>query len=137
MKRLLAWSVAFASVCGAAGLAWTIHSVLPEDGRPAHGVFVGAKIPPRTSTLGAWLEQRRQIQASKRMLLLRGLGAYEMTLADLGVEIDVAKTMDRALLPGREGTWQQHIADSATRKGWLHRCPRRVHRRLAARCGRA
>ena len=106
-KRLLAWSTAAVSACGAAGLAYVVHTALPADGRPAPGVFIGARIPPSDPTLGAWLERRRQALSTQRVLLLRGLDAHEMTLGELGVELDVEKTMDNALRPGREGTWRQ------------------------------
>jgi vancomycin resistance protein YoaR len=48
------------------------------------------------------LESRRRELLDQRVTLLDGLDAYPTTLGELGVEIDVAATMEAALRPGRE-----------------------------------
>ena len=81
-----------------------VFFAVPSEGQPAHGLFVGGRVPPSNPALGTWLEDRRRDYTSERVVLLDGLDVYETTLGELGVEIDVSQTMASALRPGRTGT---------------------------------
>lgn len=104
--RALVATFWLASILAAIVFGSAVASILvavPADGRPAHGLFVGGRIPPEQPSLGTWLEGRRRALAGRRVVIVDGLDTYETTLGELGVEIDVAATMDRALRPGRDG----------------------------------
>ncbi|MFW5740898.1 MAG: VanW family protein [Myxococcota bacterium] len=104
VARALLWAALGSCVLTALCAAVGVFLVLPADGKPAPGLFVGSRIPPADPSLGSWLEARRRAHTDSRVLLLDGFEAHELTLGDLGVEIDVAATMDAALRPGRAGT---------------------------------
>ena len=105
--RLLGW-VALATL--AAGSAFAVagaHVLLPAAGRPAPGLFIGSRVLSPTQELGSWLEQRRLERGRQRITLLHGMQSFELPLAELGLELDVAGTMGAALQPGRVGPWKE------------------------------
>ncbi len=81
-----------------------VFLVLPSEGRPAPGLFVGGQVPPPQPSLGSWLEQRRERHSLETVVLVHGLQSHDTTFEELGVEIDVATTMQHASRPGREGS---------------------------------
>jgi len=94
-------------VLAVASVGVGIALALPAEGRPACGLFVGGRVAPVDPSLGTWLENRRRELIEERVLLLDGLDAHETTFGELGVELDVAATMQAALLPGRWGDLSQ------------------------------
>lgn len=105
--RILAWAALCVCLLAVAGAGAGVFAALPSEGHTAHGVFVGHRVPPPDESLGAWLETRRRDRVNARVRLLDGFDVYETTLGELGVEIDVAATMEAALRPGREGTLRE------------------------------
>ncbi|MBI5532797.1 MAG: VanW family protein [Deltaproteobacteria bacterium] len=106
---LLALALSGAALTAAAAVgAW---KVLPASGRPAHGLFVGSRVLPADRDLGAWLDARRIETGKRPVTLLNGMQAFDLHLSDLGVEIDVAATMNAALRPGRTGVWKTRAVE--------------------------
>jgi vancomycin resistance protein YoaR len=96
------WFGLSATTVSAASASAVAFMALPSEGQPAQGLFVGSHVPPSDPSLGTWLEERRRRLSGEPVTLLDGPDAYPTTLGELGVELDVAATMDLALLPGRE-----------------------------------
>lgn len=94
------------SVLGAA-IAAAAHRVLPAARRTTDGLFVGGRVPPSDQELSVWLAQRRAALAARRVTLVHGMEAIETTLGELGVGIDIARTVEATLLPGRQGTLRE------------------------------
>lgn len=107
LARPLLWAALAAALLLVASGAASVFLALPAEGEPAHGLFVGSRVPPGEPALGAWLDQRRREAVDARVVLLDGLEVHETTLGELGVEIDVAGTMAAALRPGRVGSFSE------------------------------
>lgn len=86
------------------GLAWGVYEVLPP-GRPLPGVMVDGRLVPRGSGLGDFLEGRRQalLSRSAYLDLPDGDGNIETTFGALGIEVDVAKTMEAVIAHAQSG----------------------------------
>lgn len=67
------------------------------------GAFVGGRAAPREG-LGAWLEARREAIGRRAVALFAPGLSEATTLAELGVELDVAETMRGARALAREGS---------------------------------
>gem|GEM_PF-537847 len=102
--RTLLWLGLSATTITAASTTATAVTLLPSEGQPAQGLFVGGRVPPSDPSLGTWLEEHRRRLSTEPVTLLDGLETYQTTLGDLGVELDVAATMEAALRPGREAS---------------------------------
>jgi vancomycin resistance protein YoaR len=100
-------ALAAASAAAAAGVV----RLLPSAGHPAAGVLVGSRVLVGGEQLGPWLERRRVEAGRGQVRLLHGLDAYAFELAELGVELDVARTMVEALRPGRVGSFEQRASE--------------------------
>jgi vancomycin resistance protein YoaR len=109
----LRWALVLGSsvYLGAFAITSAAFSWMPASGRPAAGLLVGSRVLLADEQLGTSLEQRRVALCTRPAVLLHGLKAFEMPLGDLGIEIDVARTMTAALGPGRTGSLQQRLAD--------------------------
>jgi vancomycin resistance protein YoaR len=98
-------ATALAVACAALTAAATLgHYRLLPDGRALPGTFVGDRVQPDGVGLGDWLEQRRQRLRGRRVILELAGEYREMTLGELGIELDVGRTM-------------QSVADHAERGG--------------------
>ncbi len=91
--RVLLWSALLVCTLCARGLNIGVAIVVPSEGESAHGLLVGSRSPPDAPALGTWLEQRRVALVAKPIRLVVGLDVYEITLGEVGVEVDVAATM--------------------------------------------
>ncbi|HOR36645.1 MAG TPA: VanW family protein [Polyangiaceae bacterium] len=100
--RVCLWLGLLAFLFTGVSLVAIAFVVLPAEGCPAHGLFVGSHLPPSDPPFGSWLEQRRQRLSQEPVLLVYGMDSYETTLGELGIEVDVAATMADALRFGRE-----------------------------------
>ncbi len=92
-----------AGVLGAALFGATLALALyalaaPSDGA-APGMLIGDQVAPAEEPLGDWLERRRVVLMEHEAYLALPDETVEVTLGDLGVEVDVAETM--ALVAGR------------------------------------
>ena len=95
-----------------------LAQAFPAPGRPAPRVFVGSRVLAPHEQLGSWLELRRQELAQRPATLVHGMQSFESTLGELGVEIDVTRTMTAALEPGRRGELSARVRElQSARRG--------------------
>ncbi len=111
LRRATLWALLGASLPAGAAAFWAGARALPSHGRPAPGVFVGARVAPPDQPLGAWLEHRRLDLAQRPITLMHGFTSLEMKLGDLGIELDVGATMGDALRPSRSGPWRTRLGE--------------------------
>ncbi len=92
------------ATAGGGGAAWAMHELLPP-GRPLPGAFVGGRLPSSQVSLGDFLEQRRKALLSREayLELPDGDGNIQTTFGALGIEVDVAKTMEAVLAHAEQG----------------------------------
>lgn len=101
--------------CVAGGAAWLQYDLLPTN-RALPGVSIGGEEPPADAPLGAWLERRR-VELLEQEVVVHGPESYDvLTLGKLGVEVDVAATLARALEHAQAGSIGARL-----RRAWVAR----------------
>lgn len=83
-----------AAVAGAGFAAY--DALLPSD-RALPGLRIGGRIQPRDTALGDWLEARRVALQDREAYLRLPDDTERLRFADLGLELDVSKTLQRVL----------------------------------------
>ncbi len=95
-------SIGVAAVTGTA--TWEFHSLLPS-GRSLPGTSIAGHVQPDGVGLGDFLETRRQQLLGREAYLVLGDGTnIRVHFGDLGVELDVAASMKRALDQAQRGS---------------------------------
>ena len=95
-----------ASSALALGAYAVVQRAFPEGGA-VYGVSVGGKLPASSLPLGDWLEQRRQQLQDWEVFLDLPEGEQanlRTTLGELGIEVDVAQTLERVRKHRNEGS---------------------------------
>ena len=106
-------SLAAASVVGGGTL---LYCESFPAGRALPGTYVGGRLEPPDESLGSWLERRRR-ELLDREVVVRTPEAYRVsTLGELGIELDVAETMETVLQHAREGSLGARL-----RRAWASR----------------
>ena len=68
------------------------------------GILVGGQVPPRADLLEAWLEARAKSVGARRVTLLSEAGAQEVSFAELGLSLEVARSVNGAQTVARRTT---------------------------------
>lgn len=90
------------------------------SGRALPGLFVGGRVQPPGERLGDWLERRRVVLLEAPAYLLADRESHATTLGQLGIELDVGKTLASARAVGRTGSLPRRLRDTvAARAGEL------------------
>lgn len=117
MRRDLVWAWVFAlSAAGLTGaLTFGYYELLPA-GRSLPGTFVGGRLQPPHVALGDWLEQRRKElgQREAYLELPEHEGTVKTTFTELGIELDVAATLQAVRDHAESGTLTERMARALT-----------------------
>ncbi|MFO0552342.1 MAG: VanW family protein [Polyangiaceae bacterium] len=99
----LRWSiVVLIGMAGGTGLGLGAHAMLPTSPY-ARGVSIGEHRIPDKGSAADMLEAERQAIRDKRVVLRYGEDLEEVTYGDFGVDIDIAKTLEKARLVAHTG----------------------------------
>lgn len=93
---------------GAAG-GVVAHRVLPAEGEPIHGLFLGGRVVAGAAHFGSWVEDRRVQEAARSVTIVHKDLLWRIPVGELGIEVDVGKTMTEALKPGRAGRASERL----------------------------
>lgn len=80
------------------------HAVLAQD----LGILVGGQVPPAADELEPWLVQRKLAVARRTITLLSDSGSFELSFAELGLELDAeqsARTARKIAAQGSVNAW--------------------------------
>lgn len=94
-------------VAGGAGL----HYTLPESPY-VEGLYIGSQKAPPNAEVGAWLDARREEVQSRRIILRASDETFETTYGELGIDLDLAATLEAAALVGHRGSLKQQIEEA-------------------------
>ena len=85
------------------GLGVGAHAVWPEAPY-ARGLLVDDRTLPPADEVNAFLQARREVVASEPLIIRFGEDELRLSYADLGVDIDIQKTMREAALVAHQGS---------------------------------
>ncbi|HLV20570.1 MAG TPA: peptidoglycan binding domain-containing protein, partial [Polyangiaceae bacterium] len=107
----LGWIAACAALGGglAAGGVVAADRWLATE-RPPPGMTIGGAVAPSDRPLGDWLEQRREAMLDDEVVLDASGELVTLTLGQLGVELDVADTLQRAREHIKAGGLRERLA---------------------------
>jgi len=72
-------------------------------------VFVESRIPPEDQTLARWMHARSQVLGQQRITLIHGIDSHDFSFDQVGIGIDIPRTMEAALAVGREGAIKERV----------------------------
>jgi vancomycin resistance protein YoaR len=82
------------------------------------GTLVGDCVPPRDRLLSDWLEQRRQQLLEREAIVQLPDELLAVTFRELGIELDVAATLEQVLGHAQRGGWWERLERAlAARRG--------------------
>ncbi len=102
------------SVLGAGlgvGLGVGAHFTLPESPY-VRGLMVGEHVLPASGEIGPFLDARRAAVGQQRVVLRYAEHESELTYADLGIDVDVAATLQAASAVGHTGSLVDRIKEA-------------------------
>lgn len=110
VRAKLVWVLGVGSALGA-GLGLGAYRILPASPL-AYGVFIGEQRAPEDASPSEWLTRRSRDLAKRKIYLRYETEVIAATLADVGVSIDVAATLERAEAIGHKGSTIRRIRDA-------------------------
>ncbi len=117
MPNALQWigMVALGTFLGV-GVGVGAHLALPAS-PVVHGIYIGGRRVPDHTGAAGWLADRRGWVADRRVILRdhdRGTERlHSYTFEELGIEVDVAATVNAAALVGHEGSLLRRVKEAA------------------------
>ena len=124
MANALQWiGILALGTCLGVGVGIGAHLALPAS-PVVHGIYIGGRrVPERTGAAG-WLADRRSWVAERRVILRdhdRGTERlYPFTFDELGLEVDVAATVNAAAEVGHRGSFLLRMKEAqAARRGTI------------------
>jgi vancomycin resistance protein YoaR len=100
-RRTLLATFALCSFVGV-GAGFGAHHVVPESPL-VRGLLVGDRFVPDRGSPEVWLGQRGKALRERKVRFQHGDETFEATLGEVGVELDVAATLERARAIGHAG----------------------------------
>ncbi len=104
----------FAVGAGVAG-GVTANELIPTSPY-VRGLYVGGELLPPSSELGAWVDRRREEVRARPVTLHFGDQFQTVTYADVGVDLDIQRTLEQAAVIGHQGSLANRVEEAKMAK---------------------